>query len=83
MSLIVGRDLTKYQEEQQDYVDGSIHELLLEILPGVYTEWDIEKISHVREAITDNECVSLTEEQDFEFYPWIDEDARNQYGGVG
>ena len=63
-------ELTQEQISQQDSVDNLIHTLLGDLHIG-YGEWDMEKISTVREAIQD--VFNMTQEERYSFYPWLKE----------
>ena len=64
------KELTKAQQEQQDFVDNNIHGLLVGIT-GKEIEWDMEHISAVREAVQEVICDKLNLETEMEFYPYI------------
>jgi len=70
-------ELTKEQTERQDFVDNAIHNLLNELRPEGLPEleWNIERISIVRESML---CVygeaGLKEEDMNKFYPFLEEE---------
>lgn len=61
-------ELTDEQLQRQNAVDAAIHGLFQEFF-GFGVPWDIDKIAQVRETVQD--AFGMTEEQCFEFYPWI------------
>ena len=66
------KELTKAQQEQQDFVDNNVFGLLVG-LTGKELEWDVEHISAVREAVQEVICDRLKLMTEMEFYPYIDE----------
>jgi hypothetical protein len=65
-------ELTKEQIERQDYVDGTIHDLIRN-LSNVEIEWDIENIGKIRDAfkfIIVDDLELMTEQ---EFYPFLED----------
>lgn len=67
------RELTKKEIERQDFVDGRIYELLLELAPeNANIEWDIEMIAAVRDAVR----VELVDKRklmsEAEFYAYLE-----------
>jgi hypothetical protein len=73
-------ELSKAQIARQDYVDNTIQTLINDLLPQgteLELDWDIERISVVRDAVQDVIVEALAipiEEQDafqMRFYPYL------------
>lgn len=66
-----GEELTEKQTAQQDIVDNACFSLIREFVPDA--EWDIEKISRIRDSL-----VSVLESfgtKEYDAYPWLLEPA--------
>lgn len=46
--------INKKQIAQQDFIDNTIYEMLCNILPDKYLDWNINLISDIRDAIQNN-----------------------------
>jgi hypothetical protein len=70
------KEFTNRETERQDWVDGSIFELLEQCAPdGAVIEWDIEDISEIREAIQEILVEKHKLMTELEFYPYREYDA--------
>lgn len=66
-------ELTAQQIERQDFVDNAIFDLINKLIPsGKETEWDIEIIGEIRDAIQ-TKLVERGICSEQEFYPYIEE----------
>ncbi len=66
-------ELTDTQIERQDFVDNTIYEMLIDLIPSEKSmHWDIDSIGRVRDVIAQVFVEkNLCSEQ--EFYPYIPE----------
>ena len=64
-------ELTAEQIERQDYVDNTIYNMIIDIIPTTKPiDWNIELISRIRDAVSDFVVDNnICSEQDF--YPFI------------
>lgn len=71
MSNTSNEELTDEETERQDFVDNAIFDLIQQLNPsGKELEWDINIISHVREAIQHCLVDKLKLTDEYTFYPY-------------